>query len=376
MPVPLWLLAVGVLLSALPCAYPDQAGDAAAGTLVIAQAIWPDQDLSHASFHLFTDPQMKDRVDVFPSGGPAGAAFLALRPGSYYIMVVVDVNGNGQTDAGDAFGWYGVEDLAPSSRPRPLVVGDEPGQIITIPILVTRTENGGLAPLPHAPRGRGTVIGRLTGARESSCVLLRADPQARSFPAALVNPDGSFEVVAQGGEYQLLAYGRWGQEGDATWQLLAPQVEVRADQTTDLGEVSGPGAPVADPPAVLAGVVTGAQVPEGSAIHVQVCADATMQGEVAVTRAAASGLFVIGVQPATYYLRVIVGPDTVPGPGDMLGFYGVHSLAGEDRPQPVVLGYGTVRADLLIPIVARLAEDGSIVAVPGAQTTPTNAAGD
>lgn len=381
MRVGLPLITVALLLTEIAPAQPQPPAEAVQGTLIIAQARWPGtandaQDLSRASFHVFADAQMKDRVDVFPSGGPGGAAFMALRPGSYYIMVIVDVNASGATDAGDAFGWYGVEDLAPSSRPKPLVVGDQPGEAITIPILVTRTEQGGLAPLPGAPRGRGTVTGHLTGATGQACVLLRSDPQARSFAASLADPDGSFELVAQGGTYELLAHARWGDAAEPTWLRVAPQVQISADQTTALGELTASGEAVQDAPAVLAGVVTGGQAPEGSAIHVQVCADPAMRGEVAAVRAGTSGLFVVGLQPATYYLRVVIGPDTVPGPGDLLGFYGVQSLAGEDRPQPVALTAGQVRADLLIPIVARIAEDGSIVPMTAADTTAGNGTGE
>lgn len=365
-----------VLLAGVAAAQPEQTADTVEGTLIIAQARWPGQDLSHANFYVFADAQMKDRVDVFPSGGPGGAAFMALRPGSYYIMVVVDVNANGQTDAGDGFGWYGVEDLAPSSRPQPLKVGDTPGEAITIPILLTRTEAGGLAPLPDAPRGRGTVTGLLTGFSGQAWVVLRADPQARSFPVALVAPDGAFEIIAQGDSYELLACAKWGEDADLCWRRPADEVRIEADQTTELGELAGEGEAVSDAPAVLAGVVTGARPPEGSAIHVQVCADATMRGELAALRASSSGLFVMALQPATYYLRAIVGADTRPGPGDELGFFGVADLTGEDRPQPVPLAFGQVRADLLIPIVARIAQDGSIEAVTAADTTAGNGTGE
>ncbi|MCD6359327.1 MAG: hypothetical protein J7M38_00600 [Armatimonadetes bacterium] len=373
------IIAIAIALLAAAGARPEGDESAPAGTLIIARAAWPGHDLSHANFYVFADPAMKDLVDVFPSGGAGGAAFLALRPGAYYIMVVVDVNASGRPDAGDAFGWYGVEDLAPSSRPRPLVITDDPGGAITVPILMTRTEDGRLRPLPGAPLGRGTLRGRLTGIGPAPAyVILRSDPEARTVPAALVDPDGSFEITAQGGSYQLLARAVWEDEAGAdpapTWRQLTTEdrpARIAPEQVTDLGELSaGAANEVSDDlPALIVGAVTAPPVPEGAAIYVQVCADAQMHGEITHTRATASGLFVIAIEPATYYLRVIVGDDTVPGPGDLLGFYGVADLLGGDRPRPLSLTPGQVRADVSIPIVARISADGTIATVTAADTT-------
>ncbi len=130
--------------------------------------VWPGQDLSHATFRVFADAQMTDLVDLFPSGGAGGAGLLALRAGTYYVMVIVDVNANGIADAGDGFGFYGVEDLAASSRPQPLVVGDEVADVAAIHVLMTMGEDGRLAPVPDAPSGDGTVTGRIVGA--AGCV--------------------------------------------------------------------------------------------------------------------------------------------------------------------------------------------------------------
>ncbi len=346
------------------------------GELVVATVVWPGQDLTHATFRVFTDPQMTDLVDMFPTGGAAGGGLLALRPGTYYVMVIVDANVNGRADAGDGFGFYGVKDLAPSSRPQPLVVGDDVADVVTIPVLMTMGEDGRLAPLPDAPLGNGTVTGKIVGASGAAYVMLDSGDETRNWPVALAVGDGAFQVEVAGGSHALYVYASRadaaGQPQPADWYAVRTlednPVEVTADAVTDLGELDISGATAAPEglPSVAVGVVTGPAAPEGSRIFVQFCADAKMRGVVGQVQAGSGGVFVVAIEPAAYYLRANVGPDATPGPGDMLGFFGVSDLMGEQTPEPLSLRGDEVRADAVIALTARVNDEGQLVAIPAA----------
>ncbi len=136
------------------------------GQVVVARAEWPDQDLSNTAFRVFADQEFRELVDVFPAGGPDGTAIMALRPGDYYIMAVVDVNGNDRVDAGDGFGFHGVNDLSSQTRPQPLTVRADALNAAVIRILMTRGEDGRLVPIPAALADTdGFVAGTVTGAQ-------------------------------------------------------------------------------------------------------------------------------------------------------------------------------------------------------------------
>jgi hypothetical protein len=370
----------------LICAGAASAQVETTGEVVVAQVVWPGQDLSHATFRVFADQQMKDLVDMFPSGGAGGAGLLALRPGTYYVMVVVDANANGKADAGDGFGFYGVEDLAPSSRPQPLVVGDEVADAVAIHVLMTMGEDGRLAPLPGAPRGTGTVTGRIVGATGAAFVMLRSEGEARSWPAALAVGDGAFEIEVEAGECALYVHASRpdaaGQAQPADWYVVRTlddePVEIAADSVTDLGDldISGGSEAPEGLPALVVGVVTGPATPDDSRIFVQFCADERMRSVVGQVQAGSGGVFVAAIEPAVYYLHANVGPDATPGPGDMLGFFGVSDLMGGQRPEALSLRGDQVRADVHLALTARVNDEGRLVAIPAADTAANDGTGE
>jgi len=365
-----------------------EGAETATGVIVVAQVIWPGQDLTNASFRVFSDPQLKSLVDVFPSGGPGGAGVMALRPGEYYIMAVVDVDGSGKLDKGDGVAWYGVEDLAPSSRPQKLVVGDEVATAVVVPVLMTIGEDGRLTPLPDAPPGDGGVCGKVTGADGvASFVMAWQGPEARRGYAALVVGDGSFEIEAEAGQYGLYWYGSLvdaqGQAQPPAWRTLrsatAQPVAIAADQVTDVGELAAEQATTEVPegmPALAVGTVIGPKVPEGSHVFVQLCADERMTGVVAEFRASESGLFVAAIESAVYYARAVTGQDAAPSPGDLLGFYGVADLLGGERPQALQLSSGAVRADVTITLTARLNDQMGLEVINAADDAAGTEAGE
>ena len=373
-------------VAALICAGAVSAQVETTGELVVATVVWPGQDLSHATFRVFADPQMTDLVDLFPSGGAGGAGLLALRPGTYYVMVIVDANANGTADAGDGFGFHGVEDLAPSSRPQPLVVGDDLVDAVFIHVLMTMGEDGRLSPLPDAPRGTGKVTGTIVGATGAAYVMLHSEGEARSWPVALAVGDGAFEIEAEAGTSALYVRAACpdaaGQAQPADWYVVRTlddvPIEIVADGEIDLGELDARGAGEAPEglPALVVGVVTGPATPGSSRIFVQFCADEKMKSVLAQVEAGSSGVFVAAIEAAVYYLRANVGPDATPGPGDMLGFFGVSDLMGGQRPEALALRDDEVRADVHVALTARVNDEGRLVAIPAADTEANGGTGE
>jgi len=358
------------------------------GQILVARALWPDQDLSKTSFHVFSDEARRDLVDIFPATNADGAALLALRPGQYWIQAVVDVNGNDVPDAGDGLGWYGVEELSREARPQPLQVRGPRLEAVVIPILVRIAEGGGLSALPWAQARRTAVLsGTITGGEGNVIVALLATDEDQESIVRRPEADGAFAIKALPGAWRLLmAADRSGDGVLGAGDLIATRgfddelltIEPGEDQA--LGEIALLACVQAPPdlPAIVGGRITGPQIPEGATALVAFCSDASMRGVAFSVTADGQGAFLTGGPPAVYYLRATMDldGDGVLGPGDMLGFHGVADLLGGDTPQPLELAAGALRTDVAIAITARLDETGRLVTYTAETNADTNAPGD
>ncbi|MGD9498101.1 MAG: hypothetical protein AB7Y46_17500, partial [Armatimonadota bacterium] len=345
-------MVVALLLAGMGAALGQDAPEAQ-GQIVMARAIWPGQDLTNTSFRVFADQEMRQLVDVFPAGGPDGGAIMGLRPGEYYIMAVVDVNGNDRVDAGDGFGFHGVEDVSAQSRPRPLTVRADALNVVAIPILMTMGEDGRLLAIPGVTRVRdGHVIGSVAGAEGLVVVVLVPVAEGGHAVAGLVGEDGSFRLSAPPGHYRLCALSDATGDGIlGTGDLLATRgwgeeqpLEVLSDSEAGLSALTlaaTPQPPAGVPPIVV-GRIIGAQAQEGATIQVAFCSDAALRQEAFSVAAGADGRFAAAPAPGTYYVRVTVDQagDGQLGVGDMMGFFGVADLLGEETPKPVALPAG------------------------------------
>ena len=150
----------------------------------------------------YTDLSWKYRAGI-TTVSASGAWTLNLPPGKYYFMAIVDNNGTNRLDAGDSFGFYGVENMRKRGEfPEPVLVSPNKftGNIgITIGAIYQQSnrmneENSSIL------TGKVSLPGR-TSAR----VEVYAD-------AALVNPiasgetaaDGTFNIALPPGEYYVL----------------------------------------------------------------------------------------------------------------------------------------------------------------------------
>ncbi len=197
--------------------------------------------------------------------------------------------------------------------------------------------------------------------------------------------DGSFRVAAKPGQYRLCAVSDLTGDGilgagdlvaTRGWGSEEP-LEVTPDGELGLSELAL--AAVEQPPAgvppIVVGQVTGAQVEGDATIQVTFCTDEALTQEALSVAANASGRFVAAPEPGTYYLRATIDQagDGTLGVGDMLGFYGVQDLLGQDTPQPLALVAGVLRADADIAISARIDEDGRLETYTAPEDADTNA---
>lgn len=364
--------------------------DVEQGEVVVAKAIWPDHDLGGAVYRVFADPNMRELVDSFPAGGSEGTGLLVLRPGEYYVMVVVDANDNNRPDVGDGLGFYGVDSISGNPRPTPLTVEKNSVATIVIPILLQLSTEGRPEPLPWAlAQTRGTLVGSVTeaGDRPVVVVALPVAEDGASF-ATLARPDGAFALRAAPGAYRLIAIADSnGDERASAGDLIAMRgwgdeepTTVTMDAELAIGELvlSAGEVPEGLPP-IVAGEVTGAKLPVGAAVKVSFCADAAMQVEVSSAQGSSDGRFAATPQAATYYLRVTVDreDDGRLGSGDMVGFYGVEDLGAEDdAPEPLPVAPDALLTGVEIPIAATIGENGRLRPYRQAPAAEPNAEAD
>lgn len=384
---PLAAAALIVLCAALAHAQ-DAPATEGEGQILVARALWPEQDLSKAAYHVFADEARRELVDVFPATNPEGAALLALRAGTYWIQAVVDVNGNDVPDAGDGLGWYGVDELSSEARPQPLQVTGPRLEPVVVPILVTIAEGGGLSALPWAQARRtGTISGTVTGGEGDLIVALLATAEDQQSTVRRPEADGFFALKAMPGQWRLLvAADRSGDGVLGAGDLIATRgfddepLTVEPGDELLLGEIALLACVAAPPelPAIVGGRITGAPLPEGAIGRVAFCPDAALRRVSFSLAADARGGFLAVAPPAIYYLRATIDRDSDGGlaPGDLLGFYGVADLLGGDTPHPLDLPPGALRTDLTIAITARLDETGRLVTYTAEANADTNAPAD
>lgn len=386
---------------------------------IIGRVIWPEHDLSRTQIRVFADPQQQKLLDVFPVGGKPGGFVFALNPGSYYLMVISDQDGDGKLSPGDGIGFYGVTDL--TSRPQAFVVDEGAGAMtLTLPIAFEIAADGKSlervvvqAPVPYASTREATVSGRVVGFGDplgARYVLLT--PLAPGFPprAAVVNPDDTFTLSAVPGTYQLLAvenindsaavdvgdlvavHGYDAEMGPTVPALRLEEGAELEDITLDLtwalandgrlrsgdGAVLGPRINPGTLPAIVTGTVTRHGQPVAGAV-VRAYGDEKLSEAHYTTVTDSHGRFCLGMAPGTYYLGVVkdVDGDGATGPGDELGFWGLTPAELSARPAALEIHGAEIHSTLEIPLVMTVGPDSQPVPLapppepPAAPAVPT-----
>lgn len=410
--------------------------DGGEGQVVVMRAIWPGGDLTNTSFRVFEDEQMRRLVDIFPA--PDGTAMAVLRPGEYYVMAVVDANGNNQVDAGDAFGFHGVADLSGESQPSPATIEENALNQLTVPILMIRAEDGRLVPLPSALQASpGTLTGKVEGVsgagKPTLLVALPVGMDSRPVVAP-VGADGMFTLQVPAGGHMLVAIADADASGTVTAADLvatagtaeAP-ISVGADESKALAQSLTLSADHAAPegiPPLVAGRITGVEIPRSGRASVAFCTDQSMRNEAFSVAANADGIYAAAVPvnpsvasdvseasvdddcpaggthepgerdargrlhcakcgrfiseetpdvapswPRSYYARATIdqAADGMLGVGDMLGFFGVDDLLAGGIPVGVKVTENALMTNVDIAVTARIGDDGRLTPWPPAE---------
>ena len=404
---------------ALALGLPPAAQSPFGAPAIVGKILWPQHDLSKAQVRLYRDQALTDLFDAYPTGDEGGGYVALLEPGEFFLMAVVDANGNGKLDAGDGVGYYGVSVFDPrTQKPKALKVPAD-GFITDVHIPITATIGpdkrpvaleGEPAKVEVQPSGLpASAAGTLTGRDDLQAPvfveMLRAKDHSPVAVARLTGDDPGFSFSVEPGQYRLLALadvsgdGRFGAGdrvgvyGVADWSK-APEAlptlslgdgddigGLEIAVTGRLGEeglvVSAEGQGVfhldlASLPAIVSGTVR-RPGPESKPAQVRISADPGMQDARGAALAEADGSFVTLLAPGTYFLTALAdqNEDGRFGPGDLVGFQGISDLQS-GAPKPVTLAAATVLDGTEITMAGQVTDEGGlapITAQPNAEGT-------
>ena len=388
---------------------------------IVGKIVWPDHDLSQAQVRVYKDQALKELADAFPTGGPGGSYVAIVDPGEYYLMAVVDVNGNGKLDAGDGLGYFGVTVFDPKTqKPQPVKLPAN-GLVTDVHLAITATIGadgkpvpleGGPPPVEVKPSGLPAAVGGTVSAREdvtapAFAVLLEAETQAPVAVTRMPPETPRFSLSAPAGAYHLLVLAdvsgdgklgpgdRLGAYGVSDWAKAPPELPTLALGSGDeigglevalngrlaeeglVSPAEGTGTlrlDLASLPAIVSGVVRypGAGL---KPTQVRVSADPGMREALAVVPVEAGpGSFAALLKPGTVYLTAIIdeNADGKFGAGDLIGFCGVADLL-TGAPKPLTLSAASVVSDADIDIVGQVTEGAGLAplkAKPEAEGKP------
>ena len=337
----------------------------------------------------YTDLSWKYRAGITTVSG-SGVWDLNLSPGKYYLMAIIDNNKTNKLDAGDDFGFYGVEDMRKRGEfPEPVLIS--PNKLITdIDITISATyqrqkrtsqENSsiltGKVSLPEGTSARIEVYA------ESTLVTPIASGETAT--------DGTFHIALPPGEYYVIVNldankdGRYS-EGDGlggygtvdiTTEPPAPITLIAGEnRNIDLlvsAHYDANGHLHATPPGIEAhieqGIIAGKITWDGYLIEQGILTlsytpDFSAPIAMPIT-VAGDGNYQVNVLPGTYYVMAIMDTnnDQKTGITDGVGIYGTrHPVRGEPTAVNVFPGRTTSHIDIEI-LASYIDEDGNMAEI-------------
>ena len=384
---------------------------------VMGKIIWPEHDLSGGQVLIYSDPELKTLVDQFGTGGEGGTFVLILDPGEYYLMAIVDADGDQGFGEGDGVGFFGITEYGAEGQERqPLkitgktVVGD-----VRIPIVaVFKQDDAGKLVFeaienPEATEATPTGVSAMVtgsvsdadGVAQPIVVMLMASDSRLVADIARVSAEApAFRLEAPAGNYHLIAMadvsgdGRvgdgdrfgsidlpdWGAPPESLPTLELEDAEDRADLTIPLtGHVGddlviamagGEGSFEFDP-GLISPVISGRVAYPAAGlkpVQVRISAEPMGQPVAGAECEPGPGTFIAAVSPGAYYLTAVVDEngDGKFGPQDTIGIYGLTDLAAGTAPKAVNVEAGSLVADVEITIVMRINDEGRPEPLPAA----------
>ena len=150
----------------------------------------------------YTDLSWKYRAGITPVS-ESGAWTLKLPPGKYYLMAIIDSNDTNRLDAGDGFGFYGVENMRKRGEfPEPVLVSaNQFTGNIGITITATYQQSDRMnADNSSILTGNVSLPGRTPARVEVYADAALVDPIASGETAT----DGTFNIALPPGEYYVI----------------------------------------------------------------------------------------------------------------------------------------------------------------------------
>ena len=323
----------------------------------------------------YTDLSWKYRAGI-TTVSDSGAWHLNLPPGKYYLMAIVDNNKTNKLDAGDDFGFYGVENMRKRGEfPEPVLISSNKLTTdIGITISATYQKNKetsqenssiltGKVSLPEGTTARIEVYA------ESTLVTPIASGETAT--------DGTFHIALPPGEYYVIVNldankdGRYS-EGDGlggygtvdiTTQRPAP-ITLTAGENRNIellisARYDANGHLHATPPGIEAhieqGIIAGKITWDGYPIQHGILTlsytpdfSAPIAMPISVAR---EGNYQVNVLPGTYYVMAVMDTnnDGKTGVTDGVGIYGTrHPVRGEPTPVSVFPGQTTSHINIEI----------------------------
>ena len=337
----------------------------------------------------YTDLSWKYRAGI-ATVSASGAWHLKLSPGKYYLMAIVDNNKTNKLDAGDDFGFYGVENMRKRGEfPEPVLIS--PNKLSTdIDITISATyqqqkkdsqENSsiltGKVSLPEGTSARIEVYGAST----------LVTPIASGETAT----DGTFHIALPPGEYYVIVNldankdGRYS-EGDGLGGYGTVDITTQPPTPITLGagenrnidllisaHYDANGHLHATPPGIeahieqgrIAGRITwdGYPIQQGI-LTLSYTADFSDPIAMPIT-VVEDGNYQVSVLPGTYYVMAVMDAnnDGKTGITDGVGIYGTrHPVRGEPAPVNVFPGQTTsyINIDILASYIDK---DGNMAEI-------------
>ena len=324
----------------------------------------------------YTDLSWKYRAGIAPVAD-SGEWVLNLPPGKYYLMAIVDNNNTHKLDAGDDFGFYGIDNIRRRGAfPQPvLIAANKFTEALEIAITATyqtrrRTQKEELI----------TVTGTVSKAQDTTARIEAYNEPAFVTPLASTETDaqGTFRLALPPGEYYLIANldadknGRYS-EGDGlgaygtvdiTTQPPTPLVlkkgsfpQGRAIEILISARYDADGHLHAAPPGIEThiqqGGIAGRITWDGHTLQqgiLTISYTPDFRSPVAIPMSlSADGRYHVDVLPGRYYVMAVMdaNDDGITGIADGVGIYGTRRPArGEPTPIHVFPGRTTPHIDI------------------------------
>lgn len=338
----------------------------------------------------YTDLSWKYRAGI-ARVTDAGSWELNLPPGKYYLMAIVDNNRTNKLDAGDDFGFYGVEDMRKRGNfPQPVLVSaNKFTENIEVAITATyqtrkktqkaatSTLAGILSPVPGDVTGRIEVYSdpalvapvasaetapggafRLALPPDEYYVIanLDADKDGRYSRGDGLGGYGTIDITTQPPtaltlaenetqEIELVISARY--DNDGRLHATPPSIETHIEQGGIAGRI------VWDGHTVQQGILTLSYAPDFST---PIAMPVTVSGD---------GSYQVNVLPGSYYVMAVVDAnnDQKTGIADGVGIYGTRQpVRGEPTAVHVFPGETTAHIDIAV-LAVYIDADGNMAEI-------------